>query len=244
MLGAGAKDAAAREGSRPIRCGVMGPAPTTPASVSTSVRALGLRRAFGSRVVLDGVDLVRETPGIIGLVGPNGSGKTTLLRVIAQLLEADAGTVEIAGRSVERADDAVVRALVGWVPSTPLAWLDDDVTRNLRYAARLAGISRAGAAPLVTSAIARWELESVERQSVRHLSRGWQQRYALARADLLEPPVILLDEPTIGLDTDARARLDVALAQWRSTRVVIVASHEHEWLAQHADELLDLGALG
>ncbi|MCW2922650.1 MAG: transporter related protein [Thermoleophilia bacterium] len=207
-----------------------------------SLAARGIVRDFGDARVLDGVDLVREVPGIVGLVGANGSGKTTLLRIIAQVVAHEGGELVVAGRTVERGDDARARRLVGWVPHEALAWRDSSVAHNLRYAARLAGLDRRGAGAAADAAIARWDLGAYREAAVRTLSRGWTQRYAFARADLLEPPVLLLDEPTNGLDVRARTALDEALDGWRSSRVVVVASHERAWLDERADEVVDLGA--
>jgi ABC-2 type transport system ATP-binding protein len=192
--------------------------------------------------VLDGIDLVRTEPGVIGLLGANGSGKTTLLRICAQLTHADSGTLEICGQHVEHADSGDARRLVGWAPHEPLAWRDEGVERNLRYACRLAGLDRRRAAAIADAAVAMWGLEQVRERPVRTLSRGWAQRYSLARADLLGPPVLLLDEPTTGLDSAAREQLETAIDAWRSDRIVVVASHERAWLTGRADQLLDLDA--
>ena len=199
-------------------------------------------RSFGPARVLDGVTLERDAPGIVGLLGANGAGKTTLLRVIAQLCEPEGGTVEVCGRRVERADEPEARRLVGWAPHEPLAWRADSVERNLRYVARLAGLGSRRAIAVADAAIELWGLAERRTTPVRQLSRGWAQRYSLARADLLGPPVLLLDEPTTGLDGDARRLLEDALAAWRAERIVVVASHERDWLAERADQLLDLDA--
>jgi ABC-2 type transport system ATP-binding protein len=208
--------------------------------VTPSLALRGISRAYGPRRVLEAVDLVRGEPGLVALLGANGSGKTTLLRIIAQLVEPDAGTLEVCGRAVERADDPAARRLVGWAPHEPLAWRDDSIERNLRYAARLAGLSRREATNRASEVVRHWGLGAEAGTSVRRLSRGWAQRYSLARADLLSPPVLLLDEPTTGLDGTARAMLEGALDNWRAHRLVLVASHEREWLGERADELLDL----
>jgi ABC-type multidrug transport system ATPase subunit len=210
---------------------------------NTTLRARAIARAYGARKVLGGVDLVREQPGVVGLVGPNGAGKTTLLRILAQLVEPDSGSLEIGGRTIERGDDGAARRLVGYAPHATLAWLDDSVSRNLRYAARLAGLSRAGASALVERALDQWELRSVEGQAVRRLSRGWQQRYALARCELLDPVVVLLDEPTTGLDGAARALREASIERWRATRIVVIASHERDWLDARSDQQLELAGV-
>ena len=211
-----------------------------PLHAAPSLVASDLVRSYGGERVLDGVSLARQEPGIVALLGANGSGKTTLLRIIAQLVEPDSGILQIAGQVVERADSPGARRSVGWAPHEPLAWRDDTVLQNLRYACRLAGMSRTNAAARASESVAAWNLDSVTDAAVRRLSRGWAQRYSLARADLLQPPVMLLDEPTTGLDSGARAMLEGALDRWRSTRIVIVASHEREWLFKRADQVLDL----
>lgn len=218
------------------------PAAKTPVAptAAPSLALRGVVRSFGDRRVLDAVTLERSEPGVVGLVGANGAGKTTLLRVVAQLAQPDDGVVVVCGRVVEHADDPVARRLVGWAPHEPLAWRDETVERNLRYAARLSGLDRRRAATVTDAAVELWGLRDVASSPVRSLSRGWAQRYSLARADLLGPPVLLLDEPTTGLDATARGVLEDALEAWRRERIVVVASHEREWLAERCDQLLDL----
>lgn len=209
----------------------------TPAA---SLVARGIVRDHAGMRVLDGIDLVREAPGVVGLTGANGAGKTTLLRICAQLTEAEGGTLTVCDHAIEHADDSAVRRLVGWAPHEPLAWRDESVEHNLRYAARLAGLPRRRAAAVADAAILVWGLADVRTSAVRRLSRGWAQRYSLARADLLGPPVLLLDEPTTGLDAAARTMLEDALEAWRGQRVVVVATHEREWIAERCDAMVDL----
>ncbi len=233
--------------SRGVRIGLARTWDTLPrvsvdptAGSAPSLAARDVVRSFGDERVLDGVTLARDGAGVIGLVGANGAGKTTLLRVIAQLAEPNAGTLDICGRRVEHADDPVARRLVGWAPHEPLAWRDDSVERNLRYAAQLAGLDRRRARTTADAAIELWGLRTVAHTPMRRLSRGWAQRYSLARADLLGPPILLLDEPTTGLDATARGVLEDAIEAWRRERIVVVASHERDWLAERCDQLLDL----
>lgn len=216
-----------------------------PGAAPASLVLEGVGRSHGTRTVLHDVCLARGEPGVVGVAGPNGCGKTSLLRVVAQLATASSGRVVVCGRSIERADDRAARRLVGFAPHEPLAWGSLSVRDNLDYALRLCGGLRAHQRRgRVVLAIAEWGLEEVAAQAARTLSRGWLQRYSLARADLLHPPVLLLDEPTVSLDDAGRLLLDDALERWRLTRVVVVSSHDREWLDAMADEVLELGAAG
>jgi ABC-2 type transport system ATP-binding protein len=177
---------------------------------------------------------------VVAVLGSNGSGKTTLLRIVAQLLEPTAGTVEVCGANVtgDRADD--VRLQVGFAPHRPLAYEELSVRGNLIFAGRLAGKQKLTCKLLADTAIERFGLTDNADEPVGKLSRGWQQRYALARADLLEPPILLLDEPTTGLDDEGREATEQHLAQWRTNRIVLMATHERDWIAPFADSTLEL----
>ena len=203
-----------------------------------SIAVSAVTRRFGERTLLGGLSFARMQPGVVGITGSNGSGKTTLLRMCAQLCVPDAGTITICGHALDRGDNPAARALVGFAPHDVLAWRGHSVRANLRQALRLAGRTRRHAAEEAELSLAAWGLLSLGELPVGRLSRGQAQRYALARADLLAPPVLLLDEPTVGLDDEARGALDRAIAAWRPTRIVVIASHEREWLSTHADQIV------
>lgn len=205
-----------------------------------SVCVQGVTRRLGNHLVLDHASLAVDGAGVIGVAGANGAGKTTLLRVIAQLLAPDAGDVAVCGFATDGDEAARARACVGWVPHHPIARPGRTIAANLLHASALQNMSRPLARASVARVIAEWSLESVQDRHPDQLSRGQLQRYSMARSDIARPPVLLLDEPTSALDSAARQRLDAALEQWAAERLVVVSSHEHAWLSQHARLMLRL----
>jgi heme exporter protein A len=188
------------------------------------LRATGLRRSFGARVVLAGLDLALSEGETLAVVGPNGAGKTTLLRVLAGLLRPDAGSIELDGRAVHPAEPAS-RASIGLLSHRAMLYDDLSLQENLEFAGRLHGLpdpARAAGAALVQV-----QLESRAGDSPRTLSRGLLQRAALCRALLHHPRLLLLDEPFTGLDVQASERLRTLLAARRPEGLgTIVVTHQ------------------
>jgi ABC-2 type transport system ATP-binding protein len=210
------------------------------ATASPELRLEGVCRAFGERDVIRDLAWTHEGPGVVGVVGPNGSGKTTLVRLIGQLLEPDEGSIHVCGIGTTgpRAHDA--RRLVGYAPHRPIARTMRTVRANLEHAARLRGMRRMDACEQAALSMHTWSLTDLATVSAGRLSRGQAQRYVLAMADMGSPPVILLDEPTVGLDDAGRGQLDAAIDRWKADRLILVASHERAWLAGHCTAYIDL----
>jgi heme exporter protein A len=186
-----------------------------------------LIKAFGSRAVLKGVDLDVAPGEFVTLVGPNGAGKTTLMNVVSTLGKPTGGRVRVAGYDL--ADGAAeARRQIGLVSHKTLLYDDLSAEENLRFYARMYDVPDAGAR---TEALLRQVgLWGRQRDPVRTYSRGMQQRLAIARALLHDPPVLLLDEPDTGLDQHAAAMLSDLLRQAGAARprTVLMTTHNLE----------------
>ncbi|HEY7598194.1 MAG TPA: ATP-binding cassette domain-containing protein [Actinophytocola sp.] len=177
-----------------------------PASASdVAVRAEALVKTFGSTRALDGIDLEIRTGTVLGLLGPNGAGKTTAVRILTTLLRPDSGRAWVAGHDVLAEPDAVRRA-IGL--SGQYAAVDENLTgfENLYMVGRLYGKNRADARSRSRELIGRFRLDDAADRPAKTYSGGMRRRLDLAGALVAEPEVVLLDEPTTGLDP--RGRLD------------------------------------
>ncbi|MPZ67593.1 MAG: ATP-binding cassette domain-containing protein [Pseudonocardiaceae bacterium] len=162
-------------------------------------------KTFGSTRALDGVDLLIPDGTVLGLLGPNGAGKTTCVRILSTLLRPDSGRATVAGVDV-LADPDGVRRRIGL--SGQFAAVDENLTgfENLYMVARLYGMSRASSRSRARQLLSRFRLEEAAERPAKGYSGGMRRRLDLAGALVAEPPVVVLDEPTTGLDP--RGRLD------------------------------------
>jgi ABC-2 type transport system ATP-binding protein len=170
-----------------------------------AVEAVSWAYARG-RPALDRVSFTVPAGSFTALLGPNGAGKTTLMSLITRLFAARTGTIRIAGHDLAR-EPRPALAAIGVVFQRPTLDLDLSVAQNLRYATRLYGLTGAAAERRIAAALGRLGLEGQLTAPVRTLSGGMRRRVELARALLHEPRLLVLDEPTVGLDIDSRAAI-------------------------------------
>ncbi len=199
-----------------------------------AVVCAGLVRRFGERTALDGVNLAVSAGETLVLTGGNGAGKTTLLRVLATVLRPHGGAVSVAGHDLPRAARAV-RPSIGYVGHEPLVYPSLTPLENLELYARLHATPSSRCHEVL-------EMVGLTRRGgdrTAELSGGMRQRLALARAWLHRPSLLLLDEPTAGLDADGRGLLRGMLDGHAGTTVV--ATHEREWFAGGRELRLEAG---
>jgi ABC-2 type transport system ATP-binding protein len=161
----------------------------------------GMTKRFGERTVVDGIDLQVHTGEIFGFLGPNGSGKTTFIRMLCGLLRPDGGSGTCLGYDVINESDAIKRQ-VGYMTQRFSFYEDLSVEENLDFVARVYHIGNRAAA--VQGAIERFSFTDRRDQLAGQLSGGWKQRLALAACLIHHPKLLLLDEPTAGVDPNAR----------------------------------------
>ncbi len=183
----------------------------------------GLVKCFGELRAIDGISFQVEGGETFGLLGPNGAGKTTTMRVLSGLSPIDGGSVSVAGIDAVR-DGRAVRSLLGVV--TQHDGLDEEVSvrQNLELFGFLAGLSRRRAAERSVEVLRFFGLSARADDAVDDLSGGMKRRLAIARSLMVEPSVVILDEPTTGLDPHSRNRVWEEIAQLKAAGVTIVMS--------------------
>jgi oleandomycin transport system ATP-binding protein len=210
--------------------------PTQPRILGDAiVEAAGLHKRFGSVRALQGVDLTVQRGTICGLLGPNGAGKTTAVRILATLLRPDGGTARVGGYDVARQPDKV-RPLLGLTGQ--YAAVDEELTghENLVLVARLLELSRAQARRRAGELLDRLELAQAGGRPVRTYSGGMRRRLDLAASLIGRPPVLVLDEPTTGLDP--RSRIEV----WELVRGLVAEGTTVLLTTQYLEEADRLAA--
>jgi ABC-2 type transport system ATP-binding protein len=158
-----------------------------------------LSKNYGVYAALDDVSFSAKPGEILGFLGPNGAGKTTTMRILSGYLPATMGTARVAGYDVHE-ESMAVRRSIGYLPENPPLYLDMTVEGYLNFVARIKGLPAGDRAARVNSAIARCNIEEKRKILIRKLSKGFRQRVGIAQAIVHNPPVIILDEPTVGLD--------------------------------------------
>jgi ABC-2 type transport system ATP-binding protein len=212
--------------------------------MSDAVIAEGLTKRFGRFTAVDGLDLSITEGEVVGFIGPNGAGKSTTIRMLCGLLQPSAGRASVAGFDVGREPERV-RAHIGYMSQKFSLYGDLTVRENLRFFGGLYRVPRRDIEERTRTAVAMAGLEGRENALVRTLAGGWKQRLALGCAILHRPPVLFLDEPTSGVEPEARRRFWDLIHHLASEGVTILVSTHYMDEAEYCNRiaLIDAGHL-
>ncbi len=187
--------------------------------------ARGLSRRFGAHRALEDLDLEVPSGSTFGLLGANGAGKTTFIRLVTGTLLPSAGTLQVGGLCPAE-HPSRVQARIGYVMETSRLYPELRVHGLLRFLAAARGLTRPEREPAVERVIERFSLGPVAKRLVGNLSKGYQQRVSLAQAFLHDPPLVIVDEPTGGLDPLQQREVQERLRELRGERTILLCTHD------------------
>ena len=183
-----------------------------------------LTKQYGRHLAVDDLSFTVEDGRIYGLLGPNGAGKSTIMNILTGYLAATSGQVTVAGHPLPEEADAA-KACVGYLPEQPPLYQEMTVGEYLDFAAELKGVKKAARRQQVQRAAKRTGLENVLPRLIRSLSKGYKQRVGIAQALLGSPKIIILDEPTVGLDPAQVIEMRKLIRELGKAHTVILSSH-------------------
>ena len=184
----------------------------------------GLTKRFGAFTAVDSVSFRVARGEVLGFLGPNGAGKSTTMRMLAGFMIPTAGTTRICGHDVQT-DGVAARRMLGFLPEGAPTYPEMSVTGFLRFCAKIRGFSGAELDRRVDHALGLTRLESVRLQPVETLSKGFKRRVGLAQALLHDPPVLVLDEPTDGLDPNQKHEVRKLIQDMRAEKAIVISTH-------------------
>lgn len=193
-------------------------------SAQITLNAHNLTRRLGRREVIRNISLKLKRGEVLGLLGHNGAGKSTTMQLLTGVLIPDAGQIEICGHDLAR-DPVHAKACIGYLPETPPLYRDMLVDDYLTFAARLHGMARGNIPAALSETRQRCGLQDVGRKIIGTLSKGYQQRVGIAQAIIHNPDVIILDEPTVGLDPSQIRDIRNLIRELGNAHSVILSTH-------------------
>jgi ABC-2 type transport system ATP-binding protein len=201
------------------------------------IEVANLSKRYGELAAVRDVSFTAPTGRIVGFLGPNGAGKTTTMRIITGFLPATSGTVKVEGFDVFE-QSTEVRRRIGYLPENPPLYNDMVVTSYLRFVARLKGMPRGDIEPAIQRVLGTCGLDPVRDRLLGHLSKGFRQRVGLAQALIHDPPVLILDEPTIGLDPRQIIEIRSLIKTLGGKRTVVLSTHILPEVSQVCDQVV------
>jgi len=188
------------------------------------IEVKGLAKSFGTTRAVDGVSFSVRKGDILGFLGPNGAGKSTTMKMIAGFLRPDSGMALVDGVNVQE-DPVAVKRKLGYLPENAPAYPEMTVMEFLGFIAEVRGLSGEDRREHVERVVSLTHLGSVRSQTIDTLSKGFHQRVGLAQALLHDPPVLVLDEPTDGLDPNQKNEVRLLIKRMAPQKAVVLSTH-------------------
>jgi ABC-2 type transport system ATP-binding protein len=201
------------------------------------IEVRNLTKAYGSFVAVNGISFKAEQSQILGFLGPNGAGKTTTMRVITGYMPATSGTVLINGLDIFT-NSLEARRLIGYLPENPPLYSDMRVDGYLRFVAKLRGVKRSAVDSALDHVLQVCGLTEMAHRICGQLSKGYRQRVGLAQALIHNPPVLVLDEPTIGLDPRQIHEIRELIRGLAGQRTIVLSTHILPEVSQICDKVV------
>ena len=205
------------------------------------IEVRNLTKRYGELTAIQDVSFTVGRGEILGFLGPNGAGKTTTMRILTGYMPASGGTATVDGFDVFESSFEV-RKRIGYLPESPPLYLDMTVDGYLRFVARIKGVAKADLDGATDRAVETCGLAEVRHRLTGHLSKGFRQRVGLAQALIHDPPVLVLDEPTIGLDPRQIIEIRKLIRRLSGNRTVILSTHILPEVSQICEKVVILAA--
>lgn len=183
-----------------------------------------LSKSYGPHKAIDRLTFSIKKGEVVGFLGPNGAGKTTTMKIITGYMAASEGVASVAGYDVFE-NPIEVKKRIGYLPETPPVYGDMSVESYLRFVARLKGVAKSQLEASVERAIKKTDLTSVRQRLIQNLSKGYRQRVGISQALVSDPEVLILDEPTVGLDPRQVAEVRDLIKELAGQHTVILSTH-------------------
>ena len=183
-----------------------------------------LRKTFGRINAVNGVSFKLDKGEVLGFLGPNGAGKTTTMRMITGFLPPTSGKVSVCGHDVS-SEPVAAKNMIGYLPENAPAYSSMTVTGFLKFAAEMRGLRGGEKDSCVNSTIDKCRLDRVRHQTIATLSKGYRQRTCFAQAVLHDPPVLIMDEPTDGLDPNQKHLVRRMIKDMAREKAIIISTH-------------------